>query len=701
MPLSRPLRLCSLVLLLAALLPLPAQAAQCPPGNLLAGLQPLQDDGDPRIARITDGDVVTEGGQWDAPQALVLVGEAVLTYDLGAEYPLRTLLLQADGNDSYRLQGSRDGLDFQPLWDVAPVAGHGQRLRAVGNLQTAALRYLQLQPLGGDGAYAVTELQASCEQPYAARIKLVAVAAQGAASEQAAPWRWDNDSSARWQLVLAVLALALCAWRWRSRGRPGARRWTDGGLAALGLLAFLSYFNFGAFHFPNYIHTWDSYHYYMGGKYFPELGYDGLYDCTAVADAQAGLTERVAARQQTNLRTNRQEDTAALLAAPERCLQRFSAERWQAFQADLGVFRAREAPQRWDRFTSDHGFNATPVWILLGTSLANLAPLSERQLLLLTLLDPLFLLGASLLLGWAFGWRVMALSLAIFACYFPARFYWTGGSFLRWDWLCWGVAAVCLLRKQFPLLGGMALGYAALLRIFPGFLALGLVLALLYRRWKYRQWDRAGLRFLAGMLLISLLLSGLSEWRVQRPDTHRTFIANTLKHESTPLTNNMGLRTVLAYRPGESGSQLFDAASPAPWQAWQDARRAAFVALKPLYWLLVLGWLGLLAWAVRGQPLWVALALGATLIPIAVDLTSYYYAFVLLLAPLCARMPRVAVWLLGLSAASQFVAWAPLAGMPTWFDTQFTLISLLTLLVFLALLLMFGRAADSPGPHHG
>ncbi|MES2817386.1 MAG: hypothetical protein V4812_00165 [Pseudomonadota bacterium] len=693
MSISRSFWLSCLVLTLNALIHLPAQAVQCPPGNLLAGKLALEANGDPSPVRITDGEVVSEGGQWDAPQALELSGvEAVLTFDLGAEYPLRTLLLQADANDSYRVAGSRDGLAFQPLWDVAPVAGHGQRFRAIGNLQAEALRYVRLHPISGDGAYAVTELQASCEQPFSAQIKVIAIAQQEVEDEPPTPWRWDNDSSARWQLALALLALVLCGWRWFTRLHKGARRWADGGLAVLALVAFLTYFNFGAFHFPNYIHTWDSYHYYIGGKYFPELGYDGLYDCTAIADAESGLTERVLARRQTNLRTNSLESAAEVLADPERCLQRFGAERWQSFKDDLGVFRAREEPARWDNFTTDHGFNATPVWTLLGTTLANLAPLTERNLLLLTALDPLFLLGASLLLGWAFGWRVMALSLAIFACYFPARFYWTGGSFLRWDWLFWGVASVCLMRKQFPLLSGMALAYAALLRIFPGFLALGLLVALLYRRWKYRQWDRAGLRFLAGMLLVTLLLSGLSEGLLQRPDSHRAFISNTLKHESTPLTNNMGLRTVLAYRPGETGLELFDAASPAPWKAWQDARRAAFVEAKPLYWLIVLGWLGLLVWAVRAQPLWVALALGATFIPIAVDLTSYYYAFVLMLAPLCARAPWVAIWLLGLSAASQFVAWAPLPGMPTWFDMQFTLISLLTLLVFLGLLLMVGRA---------
>ena len=40
-----------------------------------------------------------------------------------------------------------------------------------------------------------------------------------------------------------------------------------------------------------------------------------------------------------------------------------------------------------------------------------------------------------------------ALALLVFSTNFPSRFYWTGGAFLRWDWLFWMIASACLLKK--------------------------------------------------------------------------------------------------------------------------------------------------------------------------------------------------------------------------------------------------------------
>ena len=72
------------------------------------------------------------------------------------------------------------------------------------------------------------------------------------------------------------------------------RKLRDGLLIALGVLSFGAYWNFGSFHFGNYIHIWDTFHYYVGSKYFKELSYDRLYECVAVADSEApGLRRRV------------------------------------------------------------------------------------------------------------------------------------------------------------------------------------------------------------------------------------------------------------------------------------------------------------------------------------------------------------------------------------------------------------------------
>ena len=53
-------------------------------------------------------------------------------------------------------------------------------------------------------------------------------------------------------------------------------------LALIATLGLAAYFEWGRFP-RGYVHHWDMYHYYMGSKYFDEVGYEGLYDATAVA----------------------------------------------------------------------------------------------------------------------------------------------------------------------------------------------------------------------------------------------------------------------------------------------------------------------------------------------------------------------------------------------------------------------------------
>ena len=69
---------------------------------------------------------------------------------------------------------------------------------------------------------------------------------------------------------------------------------------------------------------------------------------------------------------------------------------------------------------------------------------------------------------WAFGWRVFAVAAIFWGCQLPAEYFWTGGAFMRQDWLFWLVLSACLVRKRFHALGGAAFAYSTLLRVFPG-----------------------------------------------------------------------------------------------------------------------------------------------------------------------------------------------------------------------------------------
>ena len=94
----------------------------------------------------------------------------------------------------------------------------------------------------------------------------------------------------------------------------------------------------------------------------------------------------------------------------------------------------------------------------------------------------------------------------------------------------------------------------------------------------------------------------------------------------------------------------------------------------------------------RHRELWIGAALGAAFIPFAVELTSYYFAFLIVPALLWSVRREAGIALLLLGACGLFVSLAPLAGMPTWRDEQYTLVALATLLVLLMILLRFAFA---------
>ena len=48
------------------------------------------------------------------------------------------------------------------------------------------------------------------------------------------------------------------------------------------------------------------------------------------------------------------------------CRSRFSSERWEDFKFDTSWYRYRNGPERWAEMQGDHGFNGTPVWVILG-----------------------------------------------------------------------------------------------------------------------------------------------------------------------------------------------------------------------------------------------------------------------------------------------------------------------------------------------
>ncbi len=358
-----------------------------------------------------------------------------------------------------------------------------------------------------------------------------------------------EDTLAALKALLACTAagLALAEAFRRLRGRPVSPRlvaWIAGVLAALGAAGYLASDTVNA---ENYAHLWEFFHYYVGSKYHAELGYGRLYVCTAVAQSEVGPAARAAQKKETirDLDNEGEMPVSQALKRAAECHARFTKARWRAFRADVDWFRTHTEPGYWASMQRDHGYNPPPLWTAYGGAIASLVPLSNRNLDILASLDILLLCAVFLAIWYAFGWRVMSLALIGFGTQIPSAATFTGGAFLRQDWLFLTVLAVVLARRHRPAASGAALSAATLLRIFPLLLFAGPAVGAIVHLVRRRRPKREHLRFFVGAAVAGVVLIGAGSLRTGFKDYPR-FVRHIRRHGAVPLTNNMGLRVLVA-----------------------------------------------------------------------------------------------------------------------------------------------------------
>jgi hypothetical protein len=255
---------------------------------------------------------------------------------------------------------------------------------------------------------------------------------------------------------------------------------------------------------------------------------------------------------------------------------------------------------------------------------------------------------------------------------YPADFGWTGGSYLRDDWLAATVIGLCLLRRKRMLGAGFLLGHATLVRVFPvlALLAIGGKALLeiarerrLHVSREHRRLVLGGLLALATVLPVSALVAGgLQPWQ--------DFLHNMQLHAGASGSNSMGLKTLLSFSSAGRLENL-QAHDPDPSEDWKEARRRAFSKRRPIFFALALGFLALLARALHRQEDWVAAVLGLGAVPILLEPACYYTSVLLVFGLLWTRREIVGAALCALSA----VLWAIAAAWYEW-DDVFTWSSL-------------------------
>ena len=477
-------------------------------------------------------------------------------------------------------------------------------------------------------------------------------------------------------------------------------------IVACGLFA---WFGFGAFHGSRITHFWDSFHYYVGSKYFPETRYHLIYHCTTLAELDDGREAKLKGRELRNLTTNKLEKKKSLVIkdkdhqSTRECRAHFSPERWRAFKQDIRLFRSYMGEAWWKRMFKDHGYNPTPVWTMIGTRLTqygwqdHIPPEDleykpalgakdprtaqkkreahdlfqrdkkrfEQEIINLNLIDIALYFLIFLLYLWAFGLEITAFTLLIFGTGYPWSFDWTGGSVGRAPWLFMLASGLCFLKRGIPLLSGVTLGWALLLRIFPGAILGGAAVQLVSMIIGKRSWGRTHAIFAISGLSSLVVLVAASMIFVSGANTPKTstkyhgktaafseFISNSLKHKNTPLSNNMGYQTVTKFSMRYIGVKE-------PTRIGNTVIWSQEIAKTVVEKSLLIGILLLAFWAfyyLRDRwTIWETTAASVIFLFTVFELTCYYYSFIILLAPLAYQRARDIFWLILFVVASQIV----------------------------------------------
>ncbi len=414
---------------------------------------------------------------------------------------------------------------------------------------------------------------------------------------------------------------------------------------ALGILA---WFNFFGFHTDgSFLHNWEQFHYFVGSKYYPELGHDGLY-VAAIAARQSRDPSFSPPDRVRDLRSNRVVAYTQLLEQQQEVIKNFSESRWQAFVDDVANIRVPEDAYR------DHGYNPPPTWTAAARLITAWLPVRRWSMAALALLD-VFLLGLSLFaLSRAFGIETAAFCALLFGGAFLSRFYWSGGAFLRFDWFAAIAIGLSMLEINRQGLAGALFAYAVAVRLFPVLLFLGLGAWLLraHRTGHTPGWLR---RFSLGFVIVTvmLLLGGTLAGR--GISAYREAAENLAVHHDTPGPNGVGLRTLAITSLSNLKGDLVDPGSLYETNAVVDDYLRLLRDHRWEYLLAAILLVALVVYAAYHAPgpvEAIVIAMGAIFI---MSTLSCYYWVLLCLMPLF--QPRRAV-LCGLAANLSMWVWS-------------------------------------------
>jgi len=404
------------------------------------------------------------------------------------------------------------------------------------------------------------------------------------------------------------------------------------------LFSFAVFHNLGTFRGGTFVHYGEMFHYYLGAKYFKELGYYELYNAVIVADTEQ---DNALARLPfyTDLTTYQNTHREIVLQNIDRVKNLFSKERWNAFKYDVSFFKtATGMPRSPGLFflLMDHGYNASPVSTFILSILTNVVPVTHMRLL--AWLDVALVVAMIELVFRTFGFDMGAL----FSIYFFVNILndhdYISGSLLRYDWLFYIIVAVCLLEKGRYASSSFFLTLSAMMKVFPAVLFYGIGVTIFQKVKTTRAVDKKFMRFIvaAGVTaLVLFLLPAVRLGGVLPP--WKDFATKTALHDSGVYVNHLGLRGIVLFEPSHLSLNRFMETYENKYtddivRHWQDVKEQEFKQRRPAVVfssLFVLVCLTAIMWKRKAGEsegaLWPVLLIYTMSYP-----SHYYYAFLCL-----------------------------------------------------------------------
>jgi hypothetical protein len=427
-------------------------------------------------------------------------------------------------------------------------------------------------------------------------------------------------------------------------------------LVVLAVIAALNYYRWGPRSLYEKVNVYDVVHYYLGAKYFEELGYEGLYPALILADRENGPKSNKLKRYrlQTGNGYEYRDIDDALERGRELRRTHFTSERWRSFEQDSLVL-LRDiglSSSGWRKVVGDRGFNGAPAWIALARPFVALVP--AQSVKFLCLLDVILLASALFAIRHAYGGEVALWALVFLAASYSMRWPVAGEALFRYVWLAALLWTLALVKMGRPIAAGAAFAVSSLMRIFPVVWLFGPAAQMLQqfgrRPFGFRKIDRYYWLMAAGFTGVILAVVG---WIVT------DIGAGALVEHARDMRIHIQVEQLVSRHIGLAKALVFEGGLEPKYLTAET--RAAIGVLKPVTWLLALCLLIALALGIRTLPRDQAFALG--FIPFFLLATAHDYhgvARVTLIVYHASRLENrwdriCLIWLLALEL---FASWA-------------------------------------------